>query len=83
MKTPDHIKNIATFFSVLIGGIGGFIATKIIFTLDTIALIDKLNLNSLDRAPVFFTFSISFFVISYILSVLFAYVIYISNKYNL
>ena len=74
MGIPDHIKYIEVLFSVLIGGIGGFSATKIIFSLDTIALIDKLTLNSLDGVPVFFTFSISFIVISYILLVSFAYV---------
>ncbi|MGX3020401.1 hypothetical protein [Ursidibacter sp. B-7004-1] len=75
MEMPNHIKNIAVLFSVLIGGIGGFTLTKIIFSLDTMAL-----LNSLDEIPVFFTFIISFLVISYILLVAFAYVIYIADK---
>lgn len=79
MEIPNHIKYIAVFFSVLIGGIGGFTLTRIIFSLDTMALIDKLTLN-LDGVPVFFTFIISFFVISYILLAAFAYVIYIADK---
>lgn len=83
MKMPNHIKIIAVFFSILIGGIGGFIVTKISFSLDNIALMDKLALNSLDNVPVFFTFSISFLVISFIASAAFAYVIYITDKYNL
>lgn len=80
---PNHIKIIAVFFSILIGGTGGFIVTKISFSLDNIALMDKLALNSLDNVPVFFTFSISFLVISVIASAAFAYVIYITDKYNL
>ena len=83
MEMPNHIKIIAVFFSILIGGTGGFIVTKISFSLDNIALMDKLALNSLDNVPVFFTFSISFLVISLIASAAFAYVIYITDKYNL
>lgn len=82
MGIPNHIKFIAVFFSILMGGIGGFIATKIIFSLDTIELMGKLVLNSIGDVnflydvPVFFTFCISFLVISFITSTLFA-VIYI------
>lgn len=83
MEMPNHIKIIVVFFSILIGGTGGFIVTKISFSLDNIALMDKLALNSLDNVPVFFTFSISFLVISLIASAAFAYVIYITDKYNL
>lgn len=83
MGIPNHIKFIAVFFSILIGGIGGFVVTKISFSLDNIALMDNLALNSLDDVPVFFTFSISFLVISFIAFTSFAYVIYITDKYNL
>lgn len=83
MGIPNHIKFITVFFSILIGGIGGFVVTKISFSLDNIALMDNLALNSLDDVPVFFTFSISFLVISFIAFTAFAYVIYITDKYNL
>lgn len=83
MKIPNHIKTIVVFLSILIGGIGGFVITKISFSLDNIALMDNLALDSLDDIPVFFTFSISFLVICFIVSTAFAYVIYITDKYNL
>lgn len=83
MGIPNHIKFITVFFSILIGGIGGFVVTKISFSLDNIALMDNLALNSLDDVPVFFTFSISFLVISFIACTAFAYVIYFTDKYNL
>lgn len=84
MGIPNHIKFIAVFFSILMGGIGGFIATKIIFSLDTIELMGKLvlnyslgDVNFLYDVPVFFTFCISFLVISFITSTLFAVIYYI------
>lgn len=71
MGIPNHIKFIAVFFSILMGGIGGFIATQMIFSLDKLELMGKLVLNLGDvnflyDVPVFFTFSILFLVISFI-----------------
>lgn len=82
MEIPNHIKNIATFFAIVIGLLGGLLSTKIIFSIDIlepISLLFSIRTNPLIAV----VFLLSFFAIGYICLFIFSYVIYATNKYNI